>query len=98
MDTDETTKPSSSSAEPSTSTLPEAEAYATLLVTQYLVDQKLSSEVLGLTYAAGAADTQSTLLTIQAAAHVQSCDYRPKKSPQLPSRGCLNSTGEPWMP
>lgn len=48
MDTDDSVQESRSNAEPSTSTLPEAEAYATLLVTQYLVDQKMCSEV-GLT-------------------------------------------------
>lgn len=45
MDTQDASKEASSQTATSTSNLPEAEAYATLLVTQYLVDNKLCSEV-----------------------------------------------------
>lgn len=45
MDTQNAPKEASSQTAASTSNLPEAEAYATLLVTQYLVDNKLCSEV-----------------------------------------------------
>ena len=45
MDTQDTPKAAGSQTTASTSTLPEAEAYATLLVAQYLVDNKLCSEV-----------------------------------------------------
>ena len=45
MDTQDAPKEASSQTAASTSNLPEAEAYATLLVTQYLVDNKLCSEV-----------------------------------------------------
>ena len=48
MDTQDTLKEATSQTAASTSSLPEAEAYATLLVTQYLVDNKLCSEVLPL--------------------------------------------------
>lgn len=46
MDTQDAPKEATSQTAASTSNLPEAEAYATLLVTQYLVDNKLCSEVL----------------------------------------------------
>ena len=45
METQEAPKEASSQTAASSSSLPEAEAYATLLVTQYLVDNKLCSEV-----------------------------------------------------
>ena len=45
MDTQDVAKEARSQTAASTSNLPEAEAYATLLVTQYLVDNKLCSEV-----------------------------------------------------
>ena len=45
MDTQDAPAEASSQTAVSTSSLPEAEAYATLLVTQYLVDNKLCSEV-----------------------------------------------------
>ena len=45
MDTQDAPKEASIQTAASTSNLPEAEAYATLLVTQYLVDNKLCSEV-----------------------------------------------------
>ncbi len=45
MDTQDAPKEATSQTAASTSSLPEAEAYATLIVTQYLVDNKLCSEV-----------------------------------------------------
>lgn len=45
MDTQDAPKEAGSQTTAPTSNLPEAEAYATLLVTQYLVDNKLCSEV-----------------------------------------------------
>lgn len=45
MDTHDEPKKAGNQTAASTSNLPEAEAYATLLVTQYLVDNKLCSEV-----------------------------------------------------
>ena len=45
MDTQDAPKEAGSQTAASTSSLPEAEAYATLLVTQYLVDNKLCTEV-----------------------------------------------------
>lgn len=45
MDTQDSPKDATSQTAASTSNLPEAEAYATLLVTQYLVDNKLCSQV-----------------------------------------------------
>lgn len=45
MDSQDAPKVANSQTAASTSNLPEAEAYATLLVTQYLVDHKLCSEV-----------------------------------------------------
>ncbi len=45
MDTQETPKEATGQTAASSSNLPEAEAYATLLVAQYLVDNKLCSEV-----------------------------------------------------
>ena len=45
MDTQDAPKEATGQTAASTSSLPEAEAYATLIVTQYLVDNKLCSEV-----------------------------------------------------
>lgn len=45
MDTEEAPKEATSQTAASASNLPEAEAYATLLVAQYLVDHKLCAEV-----------------------------------------------------
>ncbi len=45
MDTQDAPKKATGQTAASTSSLPEAEAYATLIVTQYLVDCKLCSEV-----------------------------------------------------
>ncbi len=45
MDTQGAPKEATGQTAASTSSLPEAEAYATLIVTQYLVDNKLCSEV-----------------------------------------------------
>ena len=45
MDRQDAPEEATSQTAASTSSLPEAEAYATLIVTQYLVDNKLCSEV-----------------------------------------------------
>ena len=86
MDTDEAAKVSKSNAEPSISTLPEAEAYATLLVTQYLVDQKKCSEV-GVASCLIVHIAQLLLMCASLTSQNLTCDHvwqcRPKHLPQL---------------